>query len=224
VYGLAEPGRRLILAVRFLAWVLVLLAPAESRAADWETLSQKDGMLVERRGVDGSPVQEVRVTAHTWLAPGDVFDTIWRQRDYPQFVPYLKRLDIIAESGDERIVYEQVALPFVRDRDYTVRVRRQMDPAAQRYEMAFASTDDLAPPLNVAYVRIRDIFGSWRVELDGAGRGSVLRYTVRSDPGGMIPAWVANKAQGDAAANLVRAMIRRAAERHGPEFRDPTKR
>lgn len=214
-------GRRI---VSLLACVLALAVPPVARASGWETIERADGILVERRLVDGATLPEIRVTAHTWVPPAALFDTIWRQREYLEFVPYLKRLEVIAETADERIIYEQVTLPFVRDRDYTVRVRRRMDPARQRYEAVFASVDHMGPAPNNAYIRARSIAGSWTVEPDAAGRGSVLRYVVRSDPGGMIPAWAMRLGQGSAAADLVRAMIERAGKMHGPELRAPSAR
>ena len=109
-------------------------------------MSDRDGIVVERRVHEGSRVHEVRATAFSPQSPAAVFETIWSQREHPQFVPYLKRLDLLSDTGDERLVYEQVEVPLARDRDYTVRLRKRADPEAQRYEVAFAIANDAGPP------------------------------------------------------------------------------
>ncbi len=191
----------------------ILLAAATAPAADWEKLSDQDGLLLERRAIPGSHHYEIRATGRSSLPPATLFETIWNQREYREFVPYLKRLDFISETAEERVVYEQVSVPLARDRDYTVRVRRRVDLGAQRYQILFRSADEAGPPPDPHHVRVRDIRGSWTIEPASDGRGSLIRYDVQSEPGGFVPALVANRAQRDAAPRLVRAMIQRAVEK-----------
>ncbi len=198
----------------FFAVAALLTATAVS-AVEWDRLSDKDGVLVERRVVPGSRLGEIRVTAHSPLPPAAVFETIWKYHEYPEFVPFLKRIKLLSDTGDERVAYEQLALPFVRDRDYTVRFRRRMDPVAHRYEIFIESANEAGPPPDGSYVRVTNIRGSWAVEPGPDGRGCLVRYEMKSDPGGMIPVWVADRTMRHAAADLVRAMLKRALEKHG---------
>ena len=191
-----------------------LVAPA-AFDRDWEKVSDKDGVLVERRAVPGLRVSAIRVTARSPLEPGAVFETIWKQQEHLEFVPYLKQLRILSDTGDERVVYEQLALPFVRDRDYTVRLRKHVDPAVDRYEILIESANDAGPPPDGGYVRVTNIRGTWTVEAGPDGKGSIVRYELQSDPGGIIPAWLVDRTQHHAAADLVRAMLRRTQERNG---------
>ena len=191
-----------------------LVAPA-AFALDWEKISDKDGELVERGAVPGLRVSAIRVTAHSPMAPGAVFETIWKQQEHLEFVPFLKQLRILSDTGDERVVYEQLALPFVRDRDYTVRLHKRVDPAVDRYEILIESANDAGPPPDRSHVRVTNIHGSWTVEAGPDGKGSIVRYEVQSDPGGSIPAWLVDRTQRRAAADLVRAMLKRTLERTG---------
>jgi len=202
------------LAVLLLGAGGLLVAPA-AFALDWEKVSDKDGVLVERRAVPGLRVSAIRVTARSPLAPGAVFETIWKQQEHLEFVPYLKQLRILSDTGDERVAYEQLALPFVRDRDYTVRLRKRVDPAVDRYEILIESANDAGPPPDGGYVRVTNIRGSWTVEAGPDGKGSIVRYELQSDPGGIIPAWLVDRTQRHAAADLVRAMLKRTQERNG---------
>jgi ribosome-associated toxin RatA of RatAB toxin-antitoxin module len=211
--------RRAAGALLGLVFVALVGAAGISTAADWEKVSEKPGMTVERRPVVGSNSFEIRVTARSQLPPAVIFDTLWNHRDYTQFIPHLKRLDLLSDSGDERVVYEQVAVPLAKDRDYTVRLQKHIDISAQRYEILFTNANEAGPPPNTRYVRVRQIHGSWTIEPDADGKGSLVRYDLLTDPGGSIPVWVANAAQHEAAAALVTAVLKRAREAEGPFFR-----
>jgi len=184
-------------------------------AAEWDKLSDRDGVLVERRVIPGSRVGEIRVTAHSPLPPASIFETIWRHQEYQEFVPFLKRLTLLSDTGDERITYEQLALPFVRDRDYTVRFRRRMDPIANRYEIVIEGANDAGPPPDGSHIRVTDIHGGWRTEPGIGGKGSTVRYEMKSDPGGLLPAWLVDRTMRHAAVDLMRAMLKRALEKNG---------
>ncbi len=193
----------------------IVLSPARATpASEWQMLSDRDGMLVERRSREGSRFYEVRATAYSQLPPAAIFETIWKQREHPQFVPYLKRLDLLSDTGEERLAYEQVAVPLARDRDYTVRLQKRVDEEARRYEVVFAIANDAGPPPDKSHVRVAEIRGRWLVEPGRDGKGARVSYEVLSEPGGAIPAWVANRVQGEAAAKLVRAMLLRTLDRN----------
>jgi ribosome-associated toxin RatA of RatAB toxin-antitoxin module len=193
--------------------VVILSALAASAATEWQVLSNKDGLLIERRASDGSAFYEVRATTQSSLSPAAIFDTVWRQQDHPQFVPYLKRLDLLAEAGDERVAYEQIEIPLARDRDYTVRLQRRVDAEAQRYEIVFVTANEAGPPPDRDHIRIPSIRGRWLIEPGPEGRGAAVRYEVLSDPGGALPTWVVNQVQGEAVARLVRSMLQRTREK-----------
>jgi len=212
--------RRAAGAVLVLVFATLVGTAGTSSGADWEKLSEKPGMTVERRPVVGSRSFEIRVTARSQLPAAAIFDTLWNHRDYTQFIPHLKRLDLLSDSGDERIVYEQVAVPLAKDRDYTVRLQKRVDPSAQRYEIFFTNANEAGPPPDSRYVRVRHIHGSWTVEPASDGKGSLIRYDLLTDPGGAIPGWVANLAQQEAAAALVTAVLKRTRESEGPYFRE----
>jgi ribosome-associated toxin RatA of RatAB toxin-antitoxin module len=189
--------------------ILLLASPA---AAEWEQLFQKLGVLVERRTASGSSVSDFRATTTSPLEPSAIFSTLWGHREYPVFIPHLKRLDILSDNGDERITYEQIAMPLVRDRDYTMRIRRYVDLKAHRYAITFTSANEAGPPADSHHVRVNSVQGSWTVEPGSEGKGSIIRYDVRGEPGGAIPAWLASLAQQEAIVDLVRAVLARTQE------------
>ncbi|TMA70511.1 MAG: hypothetical protein E6J69_02370 [Deltaproteobacteria bacterium] len=155
--------------IRCLLAVLALAGVAHADGGDWERIADRDGVVIERRGVEGSSVREVRVTTRASLPPAAIMATLWKHEEYVEFVPYLKRLDVLRDDGDVRLIYEQIHVPLVKDRDVTLRIRRTFSP-----------------------------------------EGTAVVYTVRTDAGGLLPAWIVNTAQKDVSVQLVRAMLERA--------------
>jgi len=161
-----------------------LLLATAACAADWEKVAEIDGILIERRIVSPSCVSEIRATAHSPLRSATIFGTIWKHHEYLEFVPYLKRLKLLSDTGDERVAYEQLALPLVGARDYTVRFRRRVDAETHRYEISMDVANNPGPPADGNHVRVTHIRGGWTVEPGPAGKGSLVRYEMQSDPGG----------------------------------------
>ncbi len=191
--------------------VAILLAvPVAAHAAGdtWERLSDHDGMVVERRAIEGTALREVRVTTHASLAPATIAATLWKHEEYTQFVPYLKRLDVLRDDGDVKLVYQQARVPVAKDRDSVVRVRRTVENGV--HEVVSTAVSDEGPAPTDEYVRVRNSEGRWRLA-PAADGGTDVTYTLRTDAGGLLPAWVVNVAQRDITAKLVRAVLDRAA-------------
>jgi ribosome-associated toxin RatA of RatAB toxin-antitoxin module len=187
--------------------VLVVGAPAWASAM-WDQVTEVEGMQVERHHLPGTGRYEVRVSTSAPFPPQAIFETLWRHHEYPDFVPYLKHLTILKHAPTEKVLYEQITMPFVRDRDYTVKVTAEQDPATGRMQITFVSAPEDGPPPQNGYVRVTAIHGSWTL-VPTRDRGTLVTYVVSSDPGGALPAWLVNRAQRHAAPALVKAMLDR---------------
>lgn len=198
----------------FLALVVLggtLLGPGHARAEEppWQRVTVKDGVTVERRAVPGSKIFETRALTSSPVPPAQLFAVIWDRRAYPEFVPYIKRQDILWERGDEVLFYDQVKVPLVADRDYVVRSRREIDAATQVHRIVFYSADAEGPPPQKGHVRVRDIRGSWELR-PAPGGGTDVTYMLHSDPGGHIPTWIVNLVQKKEVPRFLRLMLERA--------------
>jgi ribosome-associated toxin RatA of RatAB toxin-antitoxin module len=199
-------------------WGLVALALARVAAADgptWERVGERDGIVIERHAADGASLEELRLTTRSPLRPAAILATLWRQQEFPQFVPYLKRLDVLRDDGDAKLIYEQIHVPLLKDRDVTLRTRRTVAPDSGVCEVTSVAAPDDGPPENGDHVRVRTSESRWHLAPAPDG-GTDVTYTIRTDGGGAMPAWVLHAAQKDAAAKLVHAMLVRAAARAAP--------
>jgi ribosome-associated toxin RatA of RatAB toxin-antitoxin module len=177
--------------------------------AEWERLGERDGIAIESRDTGDSPVRELRLTARSAVPPAAIMATIWRHDEYIQFLPYLKRLDVLRDEGDTKLVYEQIRVPVVKDRDLTVRVTRSVSADTGTYEITSVAVPDEGPPETRDHVRVRMSAARWRLAPATDG-GTDVTYTIRGDAGGRLPAWIVDAVDKDAAVKILRAMLDRA--------------
>jgi ribosome-associated toxin RatA of RatAB toxin-antitoxin module len=195
--------------LRYLIAALTLAAVALADDGGWQRIGDYDGIVIDRRAGEGSSIHEVRAAAHSPLPPAAIMATLWKHDEYVQFVPYLRRLDVLREEGDTKLIYEQVHVPPMKDRDTTLRVTRTFSPADGVYRLSSTAVPEEGPPESAAYVRVRTSASRWELA-PAADGGTTVTYTIRTDAGGLVPAWIVNLAQRSATAKLVRAMLDRA--------------
>lgn len=175
---------------RMRGYVVALLVVAGISQADdseWQRIADRDGIAIERRSAEDPSIREVRATARSPLPPAAIMATVWRHDEYVEFVPYLKRLDVLRDEGDAKLIYEQIRVPLVKDRDATIRVTRTFSPDTGTYEITSSAVADEGPPKSDDYVRVRTSVARWRLAPSADG-GTAVTYTIRTDAGGRLPA------------------------------------
>jgi hypothetical protein len=106
------------------------------------------------------------------------------------------RSTFIREQPDEVVVYQQISVPAISDRDATFRIWKSPPGQDGTIEVHFVAANDLGPPPNPKYVRLTQVQGSWQVVPTADGKSRLI-YTSHSDPGGSLPAFVTRGAQKD---------------------------
>lgn len=191
-----------------------VLTGSAAHASDdgWELVREERSLRVERRPGRRSPCDQVRISRDLDVSPSRALDVLWAARDERPFVDDLVESRVLRESGSERLVYGRVAVPFVRDRAYVVRVSRHVDPAGEGGEVRFALAEDEPLPAARHTARVAVLEGIWRIEpIDGALR-SRLVYQAEVDPGEGVPAWIANRLQRQRAVRVVERYAKRILE------------
>jgi hypothetical protein len=193
---------------RLLAILIYLVASA---AADdgWRRVDLEHGILVEARDVPGSALHEVRASAHSDASVAAIMAVLWHHEVHPSFVPHVRHVEVIRDAGDERILYEQVDVPLLRDRDIVLRAHRTADPATGVADVTTTAITDEGPPPSSRFVRVQSSASHWHL-VPAATGGTDVTYAIRTDAGGIVPAWIVNRAQHDAVPDLVHAILLRA--------------
>src|SRR6185503_1139537 len=146
----------------------------------------EDGIVIETRDVEGSALREVRATTHTDVDPPAIAAVLWRHEEHPSFVPHLRHVEVVRDAGDQRIVYEQIGVPLLRDRDVVLRVRRQVDPSSGVIDVRTTAIADEGPPETSRFVRVRTSAGHWHLVPAPSG-GTDVTYSIRTDVGAPCP-------------------------------------
>src|SRR6516162_4904961 len=95
---------------------LVQFTDADPARAGWQVHARRDGVLLERRRVPGSSYYEHRAVMELPVAPEAAADEVWRSlRDGDMAT--LKRRQIVAEAPNELVLYDQIHIPVINDRD-----------------------------------------------------------------------------------------------------------
>jgi hypothetical protein len=190
-------------------------------SAGWETVTDQNGIRVERRSLPALPLPELRATTHTSYSPEQVFNVVWDTPSYPSFVRYAKTMKVLRETertnGRERIIYQQNAVPIIKLRECTVRSWYERDPSGALIQIWWEQANALGPPPSSDVVRLEQNSGSWTLERTSDG-GTDITYVIATEGGGAIPAWMVRKAQVDSTPDFLRTILARVkslAERQG---------
>lgn len=196
------------------AVLLSLVSSQSARAANgWWVAHQRDGLTLEARSVEGSAFEELRVRTTSPLPLRTLCDAVWG-RGAPADGDFIKRV-VIRENDTERLTYEQIRVPVVKNRDVVMRVTLLRTPDTGRCEVDFSTTSDPAYPEDPHFVRLNAIRGHWSL-MPSRPREVAITYTVYSEPGGQVPALFARGGQRDAAVKFMKTILERATKSTEP--------
>jgi Polyketide cyclase / dehydrase and lipid transport len=127
--------------------------------------------------------------------------------NYPKFMPYTSECRLLKREGDSMIGYQRLSPKICEDRDYTLRVWKKSWPAAKGliYLSQWEAANELGPAEQKGIVRIKICNGGWLLEPDGPAKTRAT-YSIYSDTGGSIPAFIANRASLTAIKKLYAAI------------------
>lgn len=197
---------RFSLAIAVSLTLQVIASTAHGGDGAWRKVSDNDGLRVETRELNGLPFGEIRLVAKSESSVQTLCNVVWEAGESGEQAPNIKLRQVLEERANVRVTYEQVKVPVVTDRDYVVQTTRKAD--AKHCEVMFESVNDRGPAPSKDHVRVPKFFGSWT--FTPAGDGSVVMFTIYSDPGGGVPAHMAKGPQRDSAVVQMRTMLEKA--------------
>ena len=203
-------------------WGLSGAAAVGAPATAWQEIGRHDGLVVSTRERAGSSVKEVRAVGTldvpNWVAKNVLDDAL----HYPEFMPYTTESRVLSRDAEKRtlVAYEKLDPPLVSPRDYTIRVfdepRRGPDGAII-YQSRWEPDPDAGPPAKAGVVRVKNTEGSWMLEPIDAGAHTRVTYTLFTDGGGGLPAFIINQANKRSLADLFAAVQKTA---HQPKYHE----
>lgn len=165
-------------------------------AQDWQLAKEKDGIKVFTRTSDDSSFKDSKAHVDVNASLEDVLDMLLDVKSHKFWMDRIEVSDVIEQTSDtEFIAYYEVKAPWpVTNRDivshYTLK-----RVAKNKVKFIVNNEPDVIPEKE-GFVRIQNAQSIWEIYENEDGRVSIMFYT-KSDPGGGIPAWLANTAAED---------------------------
>jgi hypothetical protein len=182
---------------------------ASPENADWVQLSKNDSLAVFSRSQPGSAIKELRavgsIDAPNWVVK-NVIDGV---EDYPSFMPYTTTTKIIERSLHQVVSYLRLDPPFVGARDVTVSVSSHAakhEDGSVSYQFHWEPVNSRGPTPTPGVIRISLDQGSWDLDPTDGGKKTIATYTILTDGGGGLPAFVINFANRQGVENLFSAI------------------
>jgi len=169
--------------------------PAKSSDANagWKYATERDGVTIYSRPHAGSSLKEFKAIGAIAATPLAVSEVIEDVDAYPSFMPYMAECRLLKREKDSIVSYQRISPKICCDRDLTVRSYKSSWPGivGNIYSNRWESANEFSPPKKHGVVRVELCQGSWLLEPTGADRTRAT-YSVYTDTGGLIPAFIAN--------------------------------
>ncbi|WP_339527119.1 START domain-containing protein [Pseudomonas sp. EA_35y_Pfl2_R111] len=192
--------------VRFtglLLGVAALLAASGAQAAQWRLVKDEAGIQVYLQQIPGSSFQAFRGITRIRT---DMSRLLALQDDVSAACAWIHACSeqrLLKHEGDQSWVYSRFHTPWpVQPRDSILRVTTTLDPEGRVTRALHGVADYL--PLQQGFVRVSKVEGFWSLT-PRDGEIEVI-YQVHSEPGGSVPAWLANSFVVDAPFNTLQGL------------------
>lgn len=196
---------------------LLLALLAGDTPGEWKQIVTGDVNIFTRLQ-PGARVHEIRGTMTMKVTPAEIRAVV-TDESYARRAPYMAEYRTLAHPTPTTWVrYTRLGLPIIEDRDYFIEVTREQDLAPDG-SGSFRSTWKpwgLDRPERKGVVRVTVNSGYWSIQPAAGGTASEVEYYLMFDPGGSIPAWVAEQGNKrilpDVMRGLEKECLRRRAE------------
>ena len=186
-YHLLRPIRR---ALPFAA--LLLMMATTSAQPNWELRTEKKDIKVYTRTFPDSKYKAIKVELSLRTTLSRLVTVLLDIKTAPDWVYATKSATLLKQvTPSELIYYSEVRLPWpMSNRDFIAHLITTQDPHTHVVTILGPTMNDYVPEKK-DIVRVRRSEGKWI--LTPVDKGHVrVEYTLRTDPGGDIPAWLFN--------------------------------
>ena len=188
-------NRRFVMLVSMsvLALALALVTPA---SAERSVVRVEDGITVEEDTGAGRALPIMIGTTTMNTTPAQIAAWVTAVHTYVDWQHNCEEARVLSQPDGSALTYNRIGSPWpVSDRDVVLRTTKEtLEDGGIRLE--FRSTEDVNLEVPRGVVRMPRLIGSYVLTPVAAG-GTHVVYTVDSDPGGSLPAWLVRQAGKD---------------------------
>lgn len=174
------------------------LARADDPAGGWTETGKSGNVTTYERERPGSSYKEVRAVG-VFDSPNWMVRNVLDDADhYAQFMPYVIESRVLSRDPAKHslLSYAKINPPVVSKRDYTIRVIDESKPGPSAGEEIYVTrwedASDKGPAEQKGFVRVKNNVGGWLLEPIDNGQKTRATYTLWTDGGGGVPAFLLN--------------------------------
>ncbi len=178
-----------------------LLAPVVHRApgADdvWKSESDSGGVTLFSQLRPNSSLKRFKAVGEIDAPIRTVHAVIDDFENYSSFMPYTVECRIVKQESGSTFFYQRLSPKIVSDRDYTLRIREKSWRGENGlvFLHRFEAANEFGPAETKGFTRVKICEGGWLLEPLAEGKTRAT-YSIDTDNGGKIPAFIANPASG----------------------------
>jgi hypothetical protein len=169
-----------------------VLPAQEDTTANWKLEKDKNGIKVFTRVAEGSKFKEYKSETEIEASPEKLLEILLDVEKYPEWMANVDVADILDQEGEENYyIYSMVNVPWpFEDRDEVTLSEVSKDSGSGTITIRIEILPDYIGETK-GVVRIPSGKGLWVFKPLENGKTWVY-HQFRGDPGGNIPAWIAN--------------------------------
>ncbi len=172
-------------------------ATAPTASEGWKLDSQGGEIALYSRPRANSSLREFKAVGEIDAPIRSVHAVIDDFGNYSSFMPYTVECRIVKHESGSTFFYQRLSPKIVSDRDYTLRIREKSWRAENGlvFLHRFEAANEVGPAETKGFTRVKICEGGWLLEPLGEGKTRAT-YSIDTDNGGKIPAFIANPASG----------------------------
>jgi Polyketide cyclase / dehydrase and lipid transport len=210
------------LALFRLVSALCVLASATPASAEddqqWRLVSENGGVTIYSRVRSGSPLKEFKAIGRIEAPTHAVHNVINDVEGYPKFMPFTAECRVVKREGSSLYAYQRISPKIVGDRDYTLLIEEKSwsTDTGVVYAKHWKPANHAGPPEKKSVLRVNLCDGGWLLEPETPDKTRAT-YTIYTDTGGSLPAFVANAASSIGIRKIFTAVRRQVKD---PKYRE----
>jgi START domain len=176
----------------FLLALCSLFVLSSSAQYKWKLEKDKDGIKVYLSDVAGSPFKAIKVECTLKGTYAKLISILTNVSNFEDWIYRNKTSKIIRQNSPlDFIYYSETSMPWpLSNRDAVIHMRIRNDSLPRVLTITGSAEPSLVPNIP-SKVRVSHYKANWRVTMPTAQTVQIT-YLLELDPGGSIPAWIAN--------------------------------
>jgi hypothetical protein len=179
--------------LRFLLFVIFIFLVNQCPAQyNWKLEKQKNGISVYLSDVSGSDFKAVKVECTMTGTYAKLIALLTNVSQFKKWIYNTKSTMILKQiTPHDFIYYSETSMPWpVSNRDVVIHTQIKTDSLPKFLTISGKDETDILPHI-VTRVRVPHYKANWKVTMPTATTIQIV-YFLEVDPGGSIPAWIAN--------------------------------